>query len=165
MAYTTADIIAIAKASQFLAHVDIKKGGLYGQRPSVFAAKLLYLERMSLEKRYAILPNVSAVAAVGSISVTDIGRIGDTISLYINLLVGGRILIGTYIRAIADTTATILATNFKNALSLNGFIFTSNTNIITVTAPASLGANVNNSLELVIVNIRLFNSTFDNTFN
>lgn len=52
MALTVAQIIDIAKISQFLATVDVEKGSLFGQRVVPETPQILYLERSAVEWMY-----------------------------------------------------------------------------------------------------------------
>lgn len=49
---TVADIISIAKISQYLASNDVSKGVLYGARINPMLPKQLYIERKAVEYRY-----------------------------------------------------------------------------------------------------------------
>ncbi len=52
MPLTTAQIINIAKVSEYLARVDSARGSLFGQRVSPNAAMILYMERKAVEWMY-----------------------------------------------------------------------------------------------------------------
>lgn len=106
---------------------------------------------------------VQAVGAIGRITINDVGVVGDSIQIF-----SMGISLGSYTRGIGDTSTTILAASIASNISANGYTITSNLNVITITAPSSLGASANGGLSLVITNYvdnSIFDSTFDSTFN
>lgn len=58
---TIAQIINIAKISQYLAQVDVAKGALYGQRVTPLTPKILYTERKAVEWLYDLDPTNSTL--------------------------------------------------------------------------------------------------------
>lgn len=61
MAYTVAQIIAIAKVSQYLAQNDVAKGRLFGPRKIPLSPKILYAERKAVEWLYGLDPTNSTL--------------------------------------------------------------------------------------------------------
>lgn len=61
MAYTVAQIIDIAKISEFLARIDEQKGSLFGKRVAPFTAMILYMERKAVEYIYDLDPTDSTL--------------------------------------------------------------------------------------------------------
>lgn len=103
---------------------------------------------------------VAGVSAVGVVTITQVGSDGSIISFY-----SGNTLIGSYEKQPSDTNVTILASNIALALSSSLYVFTAILGVITITAAISLGATVNGTLSINIVIPRIFDTTFDNTFN
>ena len=53
---TVADIISIAKISQYLSQIDVAKGALFGRRVAPLTPKILYTERKAVEWMYDLDP-------------------------------------------------------------------------------------------------------------
>jgi hypothetical protein len=89
---------------------------------------------------------VAATAATRTVTITAVGADGDTIDIQDadgNSLTGGPVA-----KTSAETTVTLLAVLIKNALNAatgtnGGYSATNSSGVITITAPASLGATVN----------------------
>lgn len=142
MAYTVQQIIDIARISQFLAANDASLGNFFGKRLCPDTAKVLYMERKAVEWLYNLDGAVQGVGATGSIEITFIGFQGDKIEIIVN----GTSL-GIYTRAAGDTDTTILAASIASYFNgANGFTFSSALGVISIDAPASLGATVNGEL-------------------
>lgn len=58
---TVAQIINIAKISQYLAQVDVANGALYGQRVTPLTPKILFTERTAVEWLYNLDPTNSSL--------------------------------------------------------------------------------------------------------
>jgi len=56
MALTVADIINIAKISQYISTIDVEKGSLFGKRIAPETPQILYNERMAVEWLYNLDP-------------------------------------------------------------------------------------------------------------
>lgn len=80
----------------------------------------------------------------------------------------GQIYLGGYTQAAVDTTTDILAANIATAINQNtyGYVVTSNGNQVIVTAPPGAGLSMN-GMQLIVNGfvLRVFNNTFNNTFN
>lgn len=61
MPYTVAQIINIAKVSQYLAQIDVAKGRLFGPRKIPMSPQILYAERKAVEWLYDIDPTNSTL--------------------------------------------------------------------------------------------------------
>ena len=93
--------------------------------------------------------------AVASITITDIGTVGEQIEVFINDNEDGVVSMGTYTVTSGDTNKIILAENIAAALSLtttNGvYNITTNGNIIIITAPPLSGENLNGDRVSVVI--------------
>jgi len=168
--YSILDKIKIAKVSQFLAENDIDKRGLYGGGVDILLPTKIYNIRKSVEWMYGINPPTNEVRAKGYIEITSLGffNTGKLITVYVDDPGLGLIILGTYTILITDTTEILVATGLANSLALNpyGYYVSRINNIITIEARAGLGGSINDNNRLqVIVGSRVFNNTFDNTFN
>lgn len=61
MAVSIANIIRIAKVSQYLSKIDVAKGGLFGQRIAPNTPQILYMERKAVEWLYNLDPSAQSL--------------------------------------------------------------------------------------------------------
>lgn len=61
MALTVADILNIAKISQYIATIDIQNGSIFGRRIVPETPQILYNERKAVEWLYNLNPNASSL--------------------------------------------------------------------------------------------------------
>lgn len=66
MAISVANIIRIAKASQYLALLDVQKGSLFGRRISPQTPMILYMERKAVEWLYDLDPTNETLTATAN---------------------------------------------------------------------------------------------------
>lgn len=66
MPYTPAQIIDIAKISQYIAATDIANGSLYGARKIPDAARIIYMENAALQWLYGIDPTNSQLQFIAN---------------------------------------------------------------------------------------------------
>jgi hypothetical protein len=66
MAFTTAQIINIARISLYLAANDVAKGALFGIRKIPTSPRIIYMELKALEWLYALDPTNSSLTQVGN---------------------------------------------------------------------------------------------------
>ncbi len=66
MAFTTAQIINIARISLYLAANDVAKGALYGIRKIPTSPRIIYMELKALEWMYALDPTNISLPQVGN---------------------------------------------------------------------------------------------------
>lgn len=168
--YSILDIIKIAKVSQELAENDIDKKGLYGGGVDRMLPTKLYNIRKSVEWMYGINPPTNEVRAKGYIEVTSLGffNTGKVITVYVDDPGLGLIILGTYTILITDTTEILVATGLANSLTSNsyGYGISRINNTITIEARLGLGSSINDNNRLqVVIDSRIFDNTFDNTFN
>lgn len=109
------DIIKLAKVSQYLVDNDIANGGLYAKGIDYKLPEKIYCVRKNLEKIIEN-PDISYVNAVGSITIDDVGEIGDIIRVYVKDPILGILLLGQYEVTPSDTNVNTLAENIANAL-------------------------------------------------
>lgn len=158
--YTIPEIIEIGKLSAHLSQIDVLKSSLFGRKLDPRLPLMLNMESDSVEWEY-LVPQMGAIAATGSIEITNLGLVGDTI----NVKVSG-VSVGIYTRLSTDTDIPTLAASIAANLSYLGFTFIASGNFINVTALSALGSSVNGALTVEITNYsRIFDYTFDNTFN
>lgn len=89
---------------------------------------------------------IAAVGATRTVTVTAVGADNDTIDIVddnADSLTGGPVT-----KTSSESTVTLLAVKIKNAINTNtatngGYTATNSAGVITITAPASLGATVN----------------------
>lgn len=90
-----------------------------------------------------------ATAATATLTLTAVGADGDVINVYSPK----GVLLGTFTKTAAETTVTLLAVAVKTAINngtgTHGFSANNSAGVITVTAPASLGATIN-TLNLIV---------------
>jgi hypothetical protein len=168
--YSILEKIKIAKVSQFLAENDIDKRGLYGGGVDILLPTKIYNIRKSVEWMYGINPPTNEVRAKGYITIDNRGFLdtGIIITVYIDDPDLGFIILGAYTVLITDTTTDLVATGLANSLTLNpyGYYITRINNTITIEARAGVGASINDNNRIqVILTTRIFDNTFDNTFN
>lgn len=89
---------------------------------------------------------VAATAATRTVTITAVGADGDTFDQLDNL--GNSLCGGPVTKTSSESTVTLLATKIKNAINAatstnGGYTATNSAGVITITAPASLGATVN----------------------
>jgi hypothetical protein len=150
---TIPEIISIGNSSLPFSLVDLYNGSLFNksiatQKSCVEIAMFTDILSWGLEA----YPTVSAASAVGYITIDTVGDDGDNIEVLCDIPNVGQVSFGNYTKQSSDTTTTILAASLTAALSYSGFTFTSNYNIITITAPLYLGSSINggNNLSVVI---------------
>ena len=168
MALTVNDKIDIAKISQYLSNVDTAKSGLFGPRPDQTLPEKLYLERKAVEWEYDNEGLIIGVRASGNINVVLLSPEGTFYEFAFDYPGIGNVILGQYVVQNTDTTTDILAANISEALSQNnyGFNFSVSGSSITYLAPLLLGSSVNGqSIFLISDNNRIFDYTFDYTFN
>ena len=153
---TIADIIQIAKISEYLCANDIDKKGLYGGGVDLLLPDKIYNIRKSIEWAYNHPISMPATDAIGYITIDDIGNDGDEIFVSVNDPILGVISFGSYVKQSSDTTTTILAASIASVLSGNsyGYVVSSQTNVITIIARPGLGSSIdgNNRLIVTILN-------------
>lgn len=123
---------------------DNARGALYGKRltaPSSPVTQAIVTD--ALRWLYAGFPEVAGVSAIGYITVTDIGDDGDEIEVFCDIPEVGVVSLGSYEKDSGDTDTTILAASIAAELSYTGFTFASNLAVISITAPAIFGAEMN----------------------
>jgi len=168
--YSILDKIKIAKVSQFLAENDIDKKGLYGGGVDIMLPTKLYNIRKSVEWMYGINPPTNEVRAKGYIDIISLGLFttGSLITVYVNDPALGLIILGTYVVLITDVTPDLVAIGLAASLTNNpyGYGISRIGSIITIEARIGLGGSINDNGRLqVIIGTRIFDNTFDNTFN
>lgn len=89
---------------------------------------------------------IAAAGATRTVTITGVGADGDTVNIKDGD--GDSISGGTVAKTSSETTVTLLATKIKNAINTatstnGGYTATNSAGVITITAPASLGATVN----------------------
>lgn len=89
---------------------------------------------------------IAATAATRTVTITDEGDDNDTIDIVDDQ--GNSICGGPITKTSSETTPTLLATKIKTAINANtgtngGYSAANTTAVMTITAPASLGATVN----------------------
>lgn len=149
---TIADIIKIAKISQYLCVNDIDKKGLYGGGVDLLLPDKIYNIRKSVEWAFENPMESSYVNATATITINDIGNDGDIIEVSVNDPDYGIIVLGVYIKQSTDTDTTILAQNILNAIALNtyGYGVESEDNIITIQARNNLGSSINGDGRFIV---------------
>jgi DUF1009 family protein len=168
--YNTLDIINIAKISQYLCENDIDKKGLFGGGVDLLLPRKIYNIRKSVEWLYLNAGGTNETRAIGYIEIDSLGRfyVGINITVYVDDPVLGLLILGSYTAQSSDTTEAILAASLANALSSNtyGYNVTANGNVVEVEARPGLGSTINDANRLqVVTSSRIFNNSFDNTFN
>ena len=92
--------------------------------------------------------------ATSTYQVTAIGGTGDTIGLYVQDTVNN-VFVGSYTKAVGDTTTTLAATGIKNAINalstVTGYVATSAVDTVTLTSKAGLGVFLNTGTPLTVV--------------
>jgi hypothetical protein len=167
---STLDTINIAKISQYLCENDIDKKGLFGGGVDLLLPRKIYNIRKSVEWLYLNAGGSNETRALGYITIDSLGRFstGIGITVYVDDPILGLLILGIYTVQASDTTEAILATSLANVLSSNtyGYTVTVNNNIITIEARPSLGSSINDGNRLqVVTSSRIFNNSFDNSFN
>ncbi len=101
---------------------------------------------------------ITEVRAIGHITISDIGHVGDSVSVNVPDP-QGNIVFGSYVRTLADTNVNILATNLAAALTANavaaGYAISVLENIIAITAQAGTGA----TMDTIPINLVFSSST------
>jgi len=141
---TIEETINIGKGTVSLMAVDQQKGALKGVRLVKKASPLLIsMVTSALEWGNESFPSVSEVRATATITITDLGTTGDAIEVFVDDPELGLISLGSYQKQSSDTTTTILAASIAAALNGNyGYGFSSDSNVITVTARVGTGASM-----------------------
>lgn len=162
---TIPEIISIGNSSLPFSLIDLYNGSLFNksiatQKSCVEIAMFTDILSWGLEA----YPTASSVSATGAITIDTVGDDGDNIEVLCDIPNVGQVSFGNYTKQSSDTTTTILAASLAAALSYSGFTFTSNNNVITITAPLYLGSSINggNRLSTVITvetSLILINST------
>jgi hypothetical protein len=168
--YNILDIINIAKISQYLCENDIDKKGLFGGGVDLLLPRKIYNIRKSVEWLYLNDGGGNETRAIGYIEIDGtVGvSVGISITVYVEDPILGLLILGSYNVQSSDTTAAILAASLANALSSNtyGYNVTANNNIIEIEARPGLGSTINDANRLqVVTSYRIFNNSFDNSFN
>lgn len=147
--YTTLEKINIAKISQYLALNAISKGGLNGGGQDVRLPRKIYLVRKNVEWLYDLDTPVTAVGAIGYVTISFLGFNGDEIEIFatINGIVTS---LGTYEKQNTDTDIAALVASIAAAMAYSGFTFSNNSTQVIVNAPASLGATINGGSNLSV---------------
>lgn len=166
----TLDIINIAKISQYLCENSIDKRGLFGGGVDLLLPRKIYNIRKSVEWLYLNSGQGSEVNALGYIEINSLGSFstGVNITVYVDDPVFGLLILGSYTVQASDTTEGILAASLGNILASNtyGYTITVNGSIITIEARPGLGSSINDNNRLqVVTSSRIFNNSFDNSFN
>jgi hypothetical protein len=147
--YTTLEKINIAKISQYLALNAISKGGLNGGGQDVRLPRKIYLVRKNVEWLYDLDTPVTAVGAIGYVTISFLGFNGDGIEIFATFS-GSTTSLGTYEKLSTDTDISTLVASIAAAMDYEGFTFASNATQVIINAPASLGATVNGGSNLSI---------------
>ena len=149
---TIADIIQIAKISQYLCANDVDKKGLYGGGVDLLLPDKIYNIRKSVEWAFNNPIESSYVNATATITIDAVGDDGSIIEVSVNDPYYGIIVLGSYTKQSTDTDTTILATNIASALSGNtyGYVVTSLTNVVTIEARDGLGSSINGNSRLIV---------------
>lgn len=128
------------------------EGTLFGQRlVKKDTTILVAIVTDALRWQNESFPTADAVGAIGSLLMTFIGFVGDTIEVFCLIPGIGSVSFGTYERQSGDIDTEILATNIANALSYSGFSFSSENSTVNIGAPSFLGASINGGSNLSVV--------------
>lgn len=168
MALTVLEKIDIAKISQYLSLKDIGKSGLFGKRLDQELPYKLYMERAGVEWEYENEGLTEGIRASGNILIESLPPENTFYEFAFNYPGIGVVILGEYVVQQSDTDTIILAANIAQALNDNsyGFTFIALGSSIMYLAPLSLGSSVNGqSVYLINDNNRIFDYTFDYTFN
>ena len=164
-------ILTAAPIATTLAANAVNKSSVFGGGSGTLDTMLptkIYATYIPIKKIYdnsGILPAANATA---TITVDSIGNDGDNIEVFVDDPTLGEISLGDYTKVSGDTDTTILAVHIASALNLNthGYTITSSVNTILITARNGLGSSINGDNRLtVVINDRIFDKTFDITFN
>lgn len=138
-------IIEIAKISQYLAENDISKKGLWGGGMDLLLPQKIYAVRKNVEWEQENNPSTIEESATATITVTEIGNIGDTIDIYVNDPLYGSILIGTASRGPEIINENQLAQAIFDSINENiyGYVATVEGSVVTVEARPDTGASLN----------------------
>lgn len=144
------DIIDIAKVSEYLCNVDIRRKGLYGGGRDLLLPYKINNIRKSVEflKEYETVANANATSIV---YFSDPGYPGDTISISVDDPIYGMINLMTYVIQPSDTTRLLL---INSIVSVFGTPYGYHINgsyppySISIMAPNDRGATMN-GIELI----------------
>ena len=164
---TIDDIIKIAKVSQYLVFTDIIKAGLYGggideKLPSQIknvTGTVDWANNHPVKTSTAnAIATITLSATVNTFSTVfdstfiGVAGLGGTINVSVADPVRGLISLGSYTAVASDTTANILAGHVAAKINQNtyGYIATSSTNIVSITAASGLGDSMNGGNNLIV---------------
>ena len=143
-------------------------GKIFGGRLSDNLPTTVAIVTDALRWQNDSFPNTDAVNAKGYIEILTNNPLGG---INITVLVDdpdyGILLLGTYTQQPGDDVNTIV-TNIITALSTNpyGYTISRINNNIVIEAREGLGSQMNSGNRLIVIlSSRIFNYTFDNTFN
>ena len=143
--FTINQIIDIAKISQYLSENDIDNKGLWGGGMDLLLPQKIYAVRKNVEWQQTVNPSTQEATATATISILDIGIIGDTIEVYVIDPEYGDILLGIAERTEDIISTTQLAEAIADAINTNvyGYTATFNGSIVTITGRPETGASLN----------------------
>lgn len=138
------DIIDIAKVSEYLCNVDIRRKGLYGGGRDLLLPYKINNIRKSVEflKEYETVAGSSASA---TIQFSDTGTPFGFITITVEDPQLGLITLVNYLIKLTDTTAQQLVSSLSNAFTSEpyGYTASANDDILTVYAPQDRGSTIN----------------------
>lgn len=169
MAYvppTIPEIIDIANISQYLASKDVAFDGIFnwGSLDKDLPLKI-YDVREAVE--WANGQSYFATRGIGSFLIQGTGSEGDIIVVQVDDPVYGLITIGAYELTANDTTTTLIASHVAASITSFGYSATSEGALVIVSAREDLYDKINGiSVSVTYIPlVRIFDFTFDNTFN
>lgn len=163
-------ILSLAEVGCYLAANDIDKGNVFGKKLDERLPTTIYMVYKVLKKIYDNGGTAqSEVRATGLITIADIGNDGDEIEVSVIDPIYGLISLGTYEKQNTDTDSSVLASSIIAEMNNNtyGYLFSSVGNVISIIARSGIGSLVNglSNISVVITAARIFDNSFDVTFN